>query len=66
MPFQIVRNDMVVYLVVFDEKSFELSGELFGGIDSYITQNYVEEKEEDEYPTAWGRDFIGAAGRIRK
>ncbi len=43
------ENDMDVYLVVFDEKSFELSGELFGGIDSYISQNYVEEKKAQEY-----------------
>lgn len=45
------ENDMDVYLVVFDEKSFELSGELFGGVDSYISQNYVEEKHAQEYIT---------------
>lgn len=52
----------MVYLVVFDEKSFELSGELFGGIDSYISQNYVAEKEESEYSTSWSRDVSLAGG----
>lgn len=56
------ENDMMVYLVVFDEKSFELSGELFGGIDSYISQNYVAEKEESEYPTYWHLDGAFAGG----
>ena len=45
-------NDMDVYLVVFDEKSFSLSSELYGDIDDYINDNYVEEKTVEEYPAA--------------
>ena len=43
------ENEMEVYLVVFDEKSFSLSSELYGDIDSYINENFVEEKIKEEY-----------------
>ncbi len=42
-------HDMDLYLVVFDEKSFNLSSELYGDIDAYINDNYVEEKVKEEY-----------------
>ena len=42
-------HDLELYLVVFDEKSFALSSEFYGDIDSYISENYVEEKELEEY-----------------
>lgn len=42
-------HDMELYLVVFDEKSFSLSEELYGDIDEYINDNYVEEKALEEY-----------------
>lgn len=48
-------NDMDVYLVVFDEKSVSLSSELYGDIDEYISDNYVEEKNQEEYPDSYGR-----------
>lgn len=43
------EHDMDIYLVVFDEKSFSLSSELYGDIDEYINDNYVEEKAKEEY-----------------
>ena len=42
-------HEMELYLVVFDEKSFNLSSELYGDIDEYINDNYVEEKTAEEY-----------------
>lgn len=38
MPFQIIRDDieMTVTLVVFDEKAFRLSGNLFFQVESFI------------------------------
>ena len=42
-------HDLELYLVVFDEKSFSLSAELYGDIDAYINDNYVEEKKLEEY-----------------
>ena len=42
-------HDLELFLVVFDEKSFALSSELYGDIDEYINDNYVEEKTSGEY-----------------
>ena len=50
------ERDMDVYLVVFDEKSVSLSSELYGDIDEYINDNYVEEKNQEEYPDSYGRN----------
>lgn len=41
---------MQIILVVFDKKSFQLSGQIVGEIDSYIDANYVRESREKEYP----------------
>ena len=42
-------NDMLVYLVVFDEESTNLGRELSPALEAYIDKNYVEEKQEQEY-----------------
>lgn len=50
-------NDIELFLVVFDDKSFTLSEEMYGDIDEYISANYIEEKLEEEYceePTLFG------------
>lgn len=36
------KNDMMVYLVVYDKKAFRLSEKLFSSIKEYIDDNYVE------------------------
>ena len=43
-------NDIQIILVVFDKKSFQLSGQIVGEIDSYIDANYVRKSHEREYP----------------
>ena len=50
------ESDMDVFLVVFDEKSVLLSSEVYGDIDEYINDNYVEEKNQEEYPDSYGRN----------
>lgn len=45
----LMESDMQIILVVFDKKSFQLSGELVGEIDSYIDAHYVREHHEREY-----------------
>ena len=45
----LMENDMQVILVVFDKKSFQLSGQLVGEIDSYIDANYVMDRHREEY-----------------
>ena len=50
----LLEHDIMIYLVVFDKTSYELSKDLQDGIASFIDQNYVEseqdcfEKEYDE------------------
>jgi len=42
----LLENDMLVYLVVFDKKSFGISQKLFASIHQYIDEHYVEEAEK--------------------
>lgn len=46
----LMENDMQIILVVFDKKSFQLSGQIVGEIDSYIDANYVRDSHSREYP----------------
>lgn len=45
----LLENEMKIILVVFDEKSFVLSGKLANNIKAYIDENYVGIAEEKEY-----------------
>jgi len=45
----LLHHDMLVYLVVFDAKSTDLGRKLYPALESYIDQNYVREKHEEEY-----------------
>ena len=45
----LLKNDMDIYLVVFDEKTTTLGGKLYPDLESYIDKNYVEEKQKEEY-----------------
>ena len=45
----LMKEDMMVYLVVFDNESVRLSGQMFADIEAFIDENYVEEKERAEY-----------------
>lgn len=46
----LTKNEMQIILVVFDKKSFQLSGQIVGEIDSYIDANYVRASHKKEYP----------------
>ena len=39
----LTENEIEIILVVFDKRSFQLSGQIVGDIDSYIDANYVKE-----------------------
>lgn len=41
----LLEHDLLVYLVVFDKKSFGISKKLFTSIHQYIDEHYVEEAE---------------------
>lgn len=43
------QYEMMVYLVVFDEKSFQLSNNVVGNVQSFIDSHYVKAKRNSEY-----------------
>ena len=43
------ENDMLIYLVVFDKKSFKISKNLFDSIKQYIDDNYVDAHKDKRY-----------------
>lgn len=45
----LMNHDIDVSLVVFDEKTARLGKSIFEGLDSYIDQNYMEMKVQEEY-----------------
>lgn len=46
----LMENDIQIILVVFDKRSFQLSSQIVGEIDSYIDANYVADRHRREYP----------------
>lgn len=53
----LLKNDMTVYLVVYDKAAYQLSKERFHSIKSYIDEHYIEEKQT--YSNR-GREFPNA------
>ena len=45
----LAKEEMMIYLVVFDEESFSFSRKMFSDIDAYIDENYVQESLAKEY-----------------
>lgn len=45
----LLSHDMLIYLVVFDQKTSKLGTRLYPDLESYIDQKYVEEKRQEEY-----------------
>ena len=39
----LLENEMMVYLVVYDHQSYQLSEHLYSDVQSYIDENYIEE-----------------------
>jgi len=61
----LMRHDMTVYLVVFDRRSFELSGKIFDGIDSYIDDHFVSNRRTHEYRRDISEGYSPSYGSIR-
>ncbi|CAK7024194.1 MAG: O-acetyl-ADP-ribose deacetylase [Eubacterium sp.] len=38
----LLENDMIVYLVIFDKRAYQIGEKLFADIEAYIDDNYVE------------------------
>lgn len=45
----LLTNDMLIYLVVFDERATPMGRNLYPDLEAYIDRNYVQEKREEEY-----------------
>lgn len=45
----LLKHEMMIYLVVFDEESTRLGLNLYPDLEAYIDQNYVCDKREEEY-----------------
>ncbi|WP_455716380.1 macro domain-containing protein [Anaerosporobacter sp.] len=45
----LMKEDMMIYLVVFDKEAVRLSGQIFEDIEAFIDENYVVEKHKMEY-----------------
>ena len=58
------KSDLELYLVVFDDKAFSLSSELYGDIEAYISDNYVDEKTLDEYPENFWEEHEGYSNHL--
>ncbi len=46
----LTENEIEIILVVFDKRSFQLSGQIVGDIDSCIDADYVRKSHRKEYP----------------
>lgn len=69
----LLENEMQIYLVVFGKEAFALSEKLFKSVSSYIDENYIRSKTEDEYGAQAGesevrrrRDWLRQNRRIRE
>lgn len=47
----LLKHEINIILVVFDSDSYKLSSQLFSGIDTYVSEHYVQQKIMDEYPS---------------
>ena len=45
----LLRHDMMIYLVVFGDKTTAIGGKLYPDLEEYIDQNYVDQKWDEEY-----------------
>ncbi len=62
----LIEHDMLVYIVVFDKSSFQISEKLFADIASYIDDKYVEThfecsrtwRDHDDESTVLGETYI--------
>lgn len=45
----LLKSDMLIYLVVFDEKATRMGKSLYPELETYIDRHYVEEKRVEEY-----------------
>lgn len=60
-----LKDDMEVYIVVFDPESTTLSAKISAKLEEYIDENYVEEKTGEEYLHGYRIDTLYAGSSLR-
>ncbi len=60
----LLQHDLMVYLVVYDKKSFQLSTQLFESIQSYLDEHEVIEEDYDRRRLLKNRSLEDAAASI--
>lgn len=45
----LLKEEMEIILVIFDDETYSITGKLFSDIDSFIDSRYVDEKQDEEY-----------------
>lgn len=45
----LLDHEMQIYLMLFNAEAFGIAGSIFDGLQSYIDDNYVSERTEEEY-----------------
>lgn len=61
----LLKDDMEVYIVVFDPESTTLSAKISAKLEEYIDENYVEEKTGEEYLHGYRIDTLYADSSLR-
>lgn len=61
----LLKDDMEVYIVVFDPESTTLSAKISAKLEEYIDENYVEEKTGKEYLHGYRIDTLYADSSLR-
>ena len=49
----LLENEMMVYIVIFDKKAYQISGKLFADITAYIDDRYVKEHSDSREEQRW-------------
>ena len=62
----LMNHEMLIYLVVFSKRSFELSEKLMTNVRSFLDETYVEEKEKAEYSFTVRREFEAVQGLFER
>ena len=65
----LLENEMMVYIVIFDRKTYQISGKLFDDIAVYIDDRYVEEHtdrraEQSRCSEAWQEEYCFEAASV--
>lgn len=59
----LLDHDMMVYLVIFDKKSYQISNKLFADLAAYIDDRYTDSQGTDRYTHAHGPYHLGLKQR---